>query len=71
MQNTLVETSLNENELEDDYPVYWDYFYVCDGKVIRSDIQGTVRQLKNDLRKHLKLEAKVITNYDWEGRQKQ
>jgi hypothetical protein len=45
---------LEEEELlSDDYPVYWDYLYVVDdngGKVIRSDIQGTVKQLKADLR---------------------
>lgn len=59
---------LNEKELSDDYPVYWDYLYVCDGKVIRSDIQGTVRDLKRDLRSYSKLEAKVITSCDIEGR---
>lgn len=59
---------LNEKELSDDYPVFWDYLYVCDGKVIRSDIQGTVRDLKRDLRSYRKLEAKVITSCDIEGR---
>lgn len=39
---------LNEPLLPDDYPVFWDYLYVCDGKVIKSDIQGTVRELKDD-----------------------
>ena len=38
-----------ENVLPDDYPVYWDYLYVADGKVIRSDIRGTVKELKHDL----------------------
>jgi hypothetical protein len=61
---------LSENELSDDYPVYWDYLYVCDGKVIRSDIKGTVADLKRDLRTHFKLEAKVITNCDIAGRKK-
>lgn len=28
--------TLNEKELQDDYPVYADYFYVCDGVVIQS-----------------------------------
>jgi hypothetical protein len=64
------ETVLSEHELDDDYPVYFNYLYVCDGKVIRSDIQGTVKKLKTDLRTHLKLEAKIITNCDIEGRQK-
>lgn len=61
---------LNETELENDYPVNWDYLYVCDGKVVKSDIQGTVADLKRDLRSHYKLEAKVITTCDIEGRRK-
>jgi len=61
---------LNETELQNDYPVYWDYLYVCDGKVVRSDIQGTIADLKRDLRLHFKLEAKVITTCDIEGRRK-
>jgi hypothetical protein len=61
---------LNETELENDYPVYWDYLYVCDGKVVKSDIQGTVADLKRDFRSHYKLEAKVITTCDIEGRRK-
>ena len=61
---------LNENLLPDDYPVYGDYLYVCDGKVIRSDVFGTVLDLKRDLRNFYKLEAKEITNCDIEGRQK-
>lgn len=36
-----------ERVLEDDYPIYGDYFYLADGKVYRSDYHGiTVRQLK-------------------------
>ena len=61
---------LNENLLSDDYPVYGDYLYVCDGKVIRSDVFGTIADLKRDLRSFYKLEAKEITNCDIEGRQK-
>jgi hypothetical protein len=41
-------TDLNEPILEDDYKVYGDYFYVADGKVIRSDVFGTVRDLKRN-----------------------
>lgn len=36
----------SELPLDDDYPVYWDYVYLVDGKMVRSDIQGTVRDLK-------------------------
>jgi hypothetical protein len=42
-----------EEILPDDYPVFLDYYYVIsddEGKVIRSNIQGTVRTLKNGLR---------------------
>lgn len=59
---------LNERVLDDDYPVYMDYLYVCDGKVIRSDVEGTVKDLKRDLRSFYKLEAKIITTCDIAGR---
>lgn len=37
----------DENELPDDYPIYGDYIYVCDGHPYRSDWHDiTVRQLK-------------------------
>lgn len=42
---------LNERVLPDDYPVYWDYYYVVDGKVVRSDVNGNVMTLKRDLYK--------------------
>lgn len=61
---------LEETELKNDYPVYWDYLYVCDGKVIRSNVKGTVADLKRDLRSHYKLEAKIITTCDIVGRAK-
>src|SRR3990167_6475339 len=41
-------TELSEYPLPDSYIVYPDYVYVCDGKVVRSDIQGTVADLKRD-----------------------
>lgn len=40
---------LDEPVLPDDYPVYGDYLYVADGRVIRSDVFGTVRDLKRDV----------------------
>lgn len=40
----------DENILPDEYPVHWDYIYIADGKLIRSDIKGTVRDLKRDLK---------------------
>lgn len=62
---------LNENILPDDHPIHGDYLYVCDGKVIRSDLMyGTILDLKMDLRNHYKLEAKEIKNCDIVGRQK-
>lgn len=36
----------NEEILADDYPVYWGYAYVADGKVVCSNIKGTVGQMK-------------------------
>jgi len=65
------EIKLNEKVLADNYPVYGGYLYVCDGKVVRSDLmEGTVADLKRDLRNHFKLEAKMITSCDIEGRRK-
>lgn len=55
-------TTLDERVLPDDYPVNWDYFYVADGKVIRSDIRGTVADLKRDVK------ASEIKNCDIYGR---
>lgn len=40
----------NETILDDNYPVYWDYIYIVDNKFIRSDIQGTVLDLRRDLK---------------------
>lgn len=56
---------LNERVLADDYPVHWDYVYVADNKLIVSNIKGTVRDLKRDLK------AKEIKSCDIEGRRKQ
>jgi hypothetical protein len=64
------EIKLKEPVLEDNYPVFIDYLYVCDGKVVRSDVEGTVADLKRDLRNYFKLEAKVITRCDIVGRQR-
>lgn len=55
---------LNEPVLADDYPVYGDYLYVADGKVIRSNWHGvTVARLKRELG------AKEIRRCDIFGRQ--
>lgn len=36
----------NEHSLADDYPVYYGYWYVVDGLPTKSDIRGTVLDLK-------------------------
>jgi hypothetical protein len=38
-----------ERVLEDSYPVNCGYLYVADEKVIRSEISGTVADLKQDI----------------------
>lgn len=38
----------SETVLDNDYPVHWDYVYIVDGVLVRSDVQGTVRDLKRD-----------------------
>jgi len=41
---------LDEPVLPDDYPIYADYLYVADGRVVRSDWHGiTARQFRNHL----------------------
>lgn len=54
--------AVKERALPDDYPVYYGYLYVADGKVVTSDIEGTIRDLKRLLK------AAVITNCDIVGR---
>jgi len=58
-------TELKEPILDDDYPVYFGYLYVADGKVISSDIEGTIRHLKANLG------AKEIRRCDMAGRTKE
>jgi hypothetical protein len=53
---------LDEPILDDSYRVYGDYTYVADGKVIRSDVFGTVRDLKRATG------AKEIRRCDMAGR---
>lgn len=56
---------LHEPILEDDYPVYYTYLYLADGKVIRSEIEGTVKELKQNTG------AKEIRRCDFVERLKQ
>lgn len=39
---------LNEPVLADDFPVHWNYVYVCDGVMRSSPIRGTVADLKRE-----------------------
>lgn len=55
--------TLKERELSDDYPIYGDYLYVADGKVIRSDWHDiTAKQFK------AREGIKILTNCDMAGR---
>lgn len=60
---------LSEEILPDNYPVFWDYLYVADGEVIRSDIKGTIADLKKDLQNQ-DISCNEITSCDIAGRQK-
>lgn len=40
----------DEPVLADNFPVYGDYLYVADGRVVRSDVFGTVRDLKRNVK---------------------
>jgi len=62
----------SEQLLNDSYPVYGDYLYVIDdngGKVIRSDVFGTVGSLKKDLRS-LGHKAENVYSCDFISRRK-
>lgn len=61
---------LQEKILPDDYPVFWNYLYVADEEVIKSDIQGTVLDLKRNLLEQ-GISCNRITSCDIVGRQKQ
>ncbi len=39
----------SEHVLKDDYPVNYDYWYLVDGRCERSDVRGTVRDLRRSL----------------------
>lgn len=52
-------------ELPDSYPIFSGYAYDCDGKVIKSEIDGTVSDLKNYLRLNNQLEAKIISKHEF------
>lgn len=58
----------NETILPDDNPVHAGYLYVVDGRVIESDVSGTVRHLKADLRNFYKLPALEVRRCDIQGR---
>lgn len=41
--------NLEEPVLEDDYPVFYGYYYMVDGRIETSDVQGNVKRLKQDI----------------------
>lgn len=53
---------IKTDALPDDYPVYLDYMYVTDDVAIISNIQGTVKELKADLKRQ-GIEANNIYRY--------
>lgn len=59
-----------EEVLDDDYKVYPDYFYVADGKVIRSNVSGRVSDLRRDLEER-GISASEITTCDVFARMEQ
>jgi hypothetical protein len=63
-----MEYELNERVLPEDYKVHSFHLYVCDGKVIRSTLNGTVADLKKELREFGGFEAKEIKSCDIIGR---
>ena len=37
-----------EKILSDNHPVYYGYLYLCDSRIVSSDIEGKVSDLKHD-----------------------
>ena len=35
--------------IDDDYPVHYDYLYIIGDYVYRSDVHGTIRNLRRDI----------------------
>lgn len=65
-----MDTKLNEPILQDNYPIFWGYLYVANGEVVvKSDIKGTVNDLKRDLNQQGIL-CREIRRCDIIGRQK-
>ena len=54
----------SEKVLSDGHPVFGDYVYVVDGKLVRSDIFGNVAKLKANLRQYRGMEALEVRNCD-------
>lgn len=52
-----------EEVIDNDFPVNYNYLYIIDSKVFRSDVQGTILTLKRDLYKR-----KLIESLDVEAR---
>lgn len=44
--NRIIEIMGDEPVLEDNYPIYSSYWYLLDGEPKRSEIEGTVHDLK-------------------------
>ena len=65
------ESKLNEPVLGDDYPVNWDYFYLINGKIFRSDVKGTVSNLRRNYFDVMKVKAEEVKRYDIGGRREQ
>ena len=59
------ESALDEPVLADNYPVFYGYLYVADGRVIASDVMGDVCNLKTATG------AKEIRRCDIAGRELQ
>lgn len=55
--DSITEFTQFETVIPDDYPVYWDYIYIIDGKVFISDVKGTILTLKHDLLKQGKINS--------------
>lgn len=52
----------SEQELSDDYNVYFGYVYIVDGYVVRSPIEGYVRDLKRELKARIVLNCQLYAN---------
>lgn len=61
---------LEEEVIPNNYPVFPGYFYIADGEVVQSMVQGTIKTLRADILTTTGKKIKEFKKCDIVGRQK-